>query len=251
MSASRASSMRSLKYLSSHGRQVWVRRLHLTGPAEYASPLLASSERPKVNIPKDVPGLQAECARRHLPTAGSLAELTDRLTTDLHARGFSTAIEKDQKRPKPSAVDAAPAQPTRHFNTSRVLKTVNDSSTIDFAYLPESVAADSPSAFAARVPLLPQVNFSSPRAQVLEPETPEPAPMRPEISTVSADTTYFHPPSALSDVTDNSSIDFHGISESSLKPRAAGSNSEVAGFKQFWNGLLDDVFGPKTIPAAR
>lgn len=253
MSASRASSMRSLKYLSSHGRQLCVRRLHLTGPAEYASPLLASSDRPKVIIPNDVARLRAECARRNLPTPGSLAELTDRLTTDLHARGFSTAIENDRKRPTPSAVDAAAAaaQPARHFNTSRVLKAVNDSSTIDFAYLPESVAVDSPSAFAVRVPLLPHVNFSSPRAQVLETETPDPAPMRPIISTVSADTTYFHPPSALSDVTDNSSIDFHGISDSSLNPRVAASNAEVVGFKHFWNGLLDDVLGPKTMPTAR
>ena len=97
------------------------------------------------------------------------------MTTDLHARGFSTAIEKDKKRPTPAAAatDATPAQPVRHFNTSRILKAVNDTSTIDFAYLPESVAVDTPQAFAVRVPLLPQVNFSSPKAQVLETETPE------------------------------------------------------------------------------
>jgi hypothetical protein len=51
-----------------------------------------------------------------------------------------------------------PAGEVRHFNTSRALKAVNDTSTIDFAYLPEidpDMDAPQPQ---IRVPLLPS-NF--------------------------------------------------------------------------------------------
>ncbi|KAB2579081.1 DNA-binding SAP [Lasiodiplodia theobromae] len=245
MSASRASSLRALKFLSAHSRQVvrsrQVRGLHMTGPATFPSPLL-TAERPAVRLPKDIAGLRAECARRQLPTVGSKSELTERLTADsLQARGFSSAVETS-KRPTADASASASAQPARHFNTSRTLKSVNDSSTIDFAYLPESTAeAES---FNVRVPLLPDVNFNSPRAQTIE-ELESPQPMRPEISTVSADTTYFHAPSALSDVTDNSAIDFQGLASAATSAASRSVAQTESTIKRVWNGFLDDLLAPK------
>lgn len=191
--------MRALKFLSAHSRQVvrsrQVRGLHMTGPATFPSPLL-TAERPALNLPKDVAGLRAECSRRQLPTTGSKSEvsrapplrtttpdssqfldmskstnaplqLTERLTADsLQARGFSSAVETSKQRPTAEGSAASSAQPTRHFNTSRTLKAVNDSSTIDFAYLPESTVEAE--ALNVRVPLLPDINFNSPRAQIIE-----------------------------------------------------------------------------------
>ncbi|KAK7730739.1 hypothetical protein SLS57_001570 [Botryosphaeria dothidea] len=239
--------MRALKFLSAHSRQVvrsrQVRGLHMTGPATFPSPLL-TAERPAVNLPKDVAGLRAECSRRQLPTTGSKSELTERLTADsLQARGFSSAVETSKQRPTAEGSAVSSAQPTRHFNTSRTLKAVNDSSTIDFAYLPESTVEAE--ALNVRVPLLPDINFNSPRAQIIE-EVEAPAPMRPEISTVSADTTYFHAPSALSDVTDNSAIDFQGLT-SAMSAAASKRVAETeTTLKKVWEGLLDDVLGPKS-----
>lgn len=71
--------------------------------------------------------------------------------------------------------------------------------------------------------------------------------MRPVISTVSADTTYFHAPSALSDVTDNSAIDFQGLTNAvnSAASRLRPSSETESTLKKVWNGFLDDVLGPK------
>lgn len=68
-----------------------------------------------------------------------------------HSRAFSTAIEQS-KRPVPDSVEK-PAQSVRHFNTSRALKAVKDSSTIDFAYLPDFEPESSQPL--PRVPIVP------------------------------------------------------------------------------------------------
>jgi hypothetical protein len=61
----------------------------------------------------------------------------------------------------------------RHFNTSRALKSVNDSSTIDLTFLPEFEANSevSSNSLLMRVPILPDT-FSPARtsAHALEPE---------------------------------------------------------------------------------
>lgn len=49
----------------------------------------------------------------------------------------------------------------RHFNTSRTLKKVHDTSTIDFAFLPD-IDPDNVEAFEMRVPIIP-TNFSPTR----------------------------------------------------------------------------------------
>lgn len=65
--------------------------------------------------------------------------------------------------------------------------------------------------------------------------------MRPEISLVSADGTYFHAPSPMSEVHDNNAITFEGIEHKSDRAKLSHASSSV--LKRFWNGLLDDVFG--------
>jgi hypothetical protein len=83
-----------------------------------------------------------------------------RLSADdlTHSRAFTTAVNAS-KRPTAEQKDETKA--VRHFNTSRTLKAVNDSSTIDFAYFPD-FDPDNAEASALRVPLLHN-NFSPAR----------------------------------------------------------------------------------------
>ena len=83
-----------------------------------------------------------------------------RLSADdlTHSRAFTTAVNATKR---PSAAQKDETKTVRHFNTSRALKSVNDSSTIDFAYFPD-FDPDNAEASALRVPLLP-TNFSPAR----------------------------------------------------------------------------------------
>ncbi|KAF1987882.1 hypothetical protein K402DRAFT_329344 [Aulographum hederae CBS 113979] len=184
--------------------QVQVRKLHMTGPATFPSPLL-TTERAAVKISKD-------------------AELSKR----------------------PAAEDAASGSSVRHFNTSRTLKAVNDTSTIDFAYLPDfNPTTEMPTA-GLRVPLLPENSYTA-MGRALSIDEPVEV-LRAEIHTVSADSTHVLAPSAMADVHDNNTIDFHGVKETIVK--TAEQIEEQAGMvKKVWSGLLDDVFGAKASKA--
>lgn len=83
-----------------------------------------------------------------------------RLSADdlTHSRAFTTAVNATKR---PIAEQKDEVKTVRHFNTSRALKAVNDSSTIDFAYFPD-FDPDNAEASALRVPLLPN-NFSPAR----------------------------------------------------------------------------------------
>ena len=83
-----------------------------------------------------------------------------RLSADdlTHSRAFTTAVNATKR---PSVEQKDEVKPVRHFNTSRALKAVNDSSTIDFAYFPD-FDPDNVEASALRVPLLHN-NFSPAR----------------------------------------------------------------------------------------
>lgn len=70
--------------------------------------------------------------------------------------------------------------------------------------------------------------------------------MKPTISSLSADNTV----SAMSEVHDNAAapIDFHAISEQvvAMAEKVKAPVVEQSGaLKQLWNGLLDDIAGPK------
>ncbi|KAJ9642408.1 hypothetical protein H2201_004801 [Coniosporium apollinis] len=212
MSASKASSLRALRTLAAGSKQVPRRHLHMTGPAEFPSPALVAGR----------------------PSAS---------TKDL-----SAAMDAASKRPSMEPSETS-TPPVRHFNTSRSLKAVNDSSTIDFMYIPDfdpDLDADEPM---MRVPLLPQTKAAPPMYDIEAHETPV---MEPQIFTVAADGTHISAPAAMSDVHDNTAmnIDFEGMANRATKTVTGKSVEEQVGtVRQVWNGLLDDLFGPKASKA--
>ncbi|KAF2185396.1 hypothetical protein K469DRAFT_576363 [Zopfia rhizophila CBS 207.26] len=243
MAASRASS-RALKQLAVSSKQ--ARSLHMTGPATFSS--LLTSERPVASLPRDVAGLRAECQKRKLPTTGTKAELIDRLSAHelANSRTFSTAVH-DSKRPAPEFPTAG--KPVRHFNTSRSLKAVGDGSTIDFAYFPD-YDPDTRGSPIIRVPILPQTVTSQSSKSYAAEDTEETV-MRPTIMTVSADGTHIHAPSAMSEVSDNNSIDFQGMAAKVASRFGKPVEQKASMAKEVWGGLMDDIFGPKGRGPAR
>ncbi|KAK4955416.1 hypothetical protein LTR66_013456 [Elasticomyces elasticus] len=270
MAAPRAVQVRVLGKLGAGGRQQ-ARQLHMTGPATYASALL-TTERPAVNLPRDITGLRAEAKRRKMDATGSIHDLIGRLSADdlTHSRAFSTTLNQSKR---PTSDSSAHSAAVRHFNTSRALKAVNDSSTIDFAFLPD-FDRDSAETAPIRVPLLP-TNFFPPRTGAHAREGEEtvslPHPqskdiphdcektdarnaqvMRPQINTVSEDSAV----SQLSDIHDNGAmnIDFHAVAD---KVAAAADKfkhvpvaEQATMIKTLWNGFVDDIVGPKKPSAA-
>ena len=81
-------------------------------------------------------------------------QLTSRISAHelTNSRSFSTAVQ-NSKRPIPNPTEAGTV---RHFNTSRSLKAVKDSSTIDFAYIPDFDPDTRSAPVEFRVPILPQ-----------------------------------------------------------------------------------------------
>lgn len=222
-----------------------MRSLHMTGPSTYASPLL-TRERPVLNqLPRDVAGLRAECKRRNLEATGSKQELIARLSTHelISSRAFSSAVEQS-KRPTAESgeVAAAPTQTVRHFNTSRSLKAVNDSSTIDFAYLPAIEPDDGQAADFLRVPIVPD-NYNPPRTGAHAPEA-ETVVMKPQISTMSADAVFL----PMSDMSDGNAlnIDFHAMADrvsANLRRMKVPVEEQAGLMKQLWNDIVDDMVG--------
>ncbi|MCJ1290465.1 hypothetical protein MMC34_002003 [Xylographa carneopallida] len=147
---------------------------------------------------------------------------------------------------------SAPA--TRHFNTSRALKAVNDSSTIDFAYMPQFTLGQTSPPEIMRIPLLPD-NYEPPRRSVAHQEAMEPV-IRPTIETASADGTNLV--SAMSEVTDNHSveIDMFDLTKQVGKAAKGMMDTNVENVKksggmmrEVWNGFVDDLLGKKTAKA--
>jgi len=70
--------------------------------------------------------------------------------------------------------------------------------------------------------------------------------MKHEINLLSADGTHISAPSAMREVTDNGTIDFHGIAGDVLGEAKRVVEEEAGEIKKIWSGLLDDVLGAKT-----
>lgn len=194
----------------------------MTGPATYVSPVL-TTERSVLNLPRDIAGLRAECKRRKIEASGSKQDvkfpshfspippmliglqLITRLNADelTHFRAFATAATSS--RPTPSTPTPST---TRHFNTTRTLKAVNDTSTIDFAYLPQTTLSDIVEENII-VPIIPtnytNTSNSNPTEDVVAPV------MKAEVSTMSADTVFL--PMAEASDGHGEEIDFHAMAE--------------------------------------
>ncbi|KAF4551796.1 Hypothetical protein D9617_12g036860 [Elsinoe fawcettii] len=197
---------------------------------------------------------------RQLSTPGHLT----RQRRNLHMTGprdFSPIIASRPARiPRPAAPEATPEAPAgRSFNTSRTLKANNDSSTIDFAYLPSfsSPASLPDDALLSRVPII-RADFARAAGRGLEEDEVKPV-MKAVISSSSLDSLV----SPMSEVSDNSSveIDYAKVvgTVGSLAGEVAGSvEREVKGkveevkkgegeVGRVWRGLMDDVFGERKV----
>lgn len=164
--------------------------------------------------------------------------------------------------------------PQRSFNTSRANKAVNDSSTIDFAYLPSMSSSDfdfEPQPAAIRIPILPHIESDHAEATLDKfPQLDAAAGgyqdtdagvsiMKPEISTV--DSSIITNFSAMSDVHDGSPREMSVEVLSKLTEtvnQASRQFAEVikdvkvkdeATMRKLWSGFLDDLFGAKTAKA--
>jgi len=104
-----------------------------------------------------------------------------------------------------------------------------------------------------RIPLLPD-NYSPDRKSEALQEAVEPV-MRPEISTVSADGTHITGPSAMSEVTDNHSVELDPYTLVTAVNAAASKMTalpieklkEPGVIKQFWDGFVEDLMGGKKV----
>ncbi|KAG0156856.1 hypothetical protein PDIDSM_4038 [Penicillium digitatum] len=209
MAASRSSSLRALRTLSQQPVAPSARRsLHITG-------------------------VQSQPAN-----AGEKALSNHDV---LQSRAFSIAM----RRINGSAFSDSSS---RQFNTSRATKALNDTSTVDFVYMPSMADLDAaPLQRGIQVPVLPELP-SIPWRQ-----TPTAPPMKPQIYTVSgagADV----PASAMSEVVDNHAVDLDPFSPTEAVSRSrvgeeiqrrSNGSSEPGVIRELWAGFLDDVMGPK------
>ena len=158
----------------------------------------------------------------------------------------------------------------RHFNTSRSLKTVGDSSTIDFAYLPDIDASRESPRTEIRVPILPDIESDDAQA-VLEhhnldaeaggiDDSEHAAVMKPQIVTVTetlADGAHIDldlsgHASAMSEVQDNHGTEMTVDALTELAGTVGKSARklvdkvpEQTAIKRVWSGFLDDLLGEK------
>ncbi|KAH9808847.1 hypothetical protein Tdes44962_MAKER06266 [Teratosphaeria destructans] len=245
MAAPRATQWIALRNLAKGSAQ--FRHLHMTGPNTYASPVL-TKERPALNLPRDIASLRGECKRRKLETNGNTQDLLARihaheLTT---SRAFSIAVQQSKR---PEAETDAPTA-VRHFNVSRSLKANNDSSTIDFAYLPDFDPDNAEASELLRVPIISHDYSATARSGPTTPVVEEAVVMKPQISVMSADAVYL-PMAEMSDSGTN--IDFHAMADrvSANMRRMKVPVGEQAGMmKQIFHDIIDDMFGKKPSAAS-
>ncbi|KAJ5542160.1 hypothetical protein N7535_004583 [Penicillium sp. DV-2018c] len=111
--------------------------------------------------------------------------------------------------------------PSRQFNTSRASKALNDSSTVDFVYMPTMTDLDAP-------PCNGIYTVSGSGADV--------------------------PASAMSEVVDNHAVDLDPFSLTEAVGRSrvgeeiqrrTNGTSQPGAIRELWSGFLDDLMGPK------
>ncbi|EEQ87776.1 uncharacterized protein BDCG_02896 [Blastomyces dermatitidis ER-3] len=273
MAAPRSTSLRALRLLAAqqHGpipfsalasMAPFRRSLHITGA--FSAQPARGPDITAIYRSRGMCDLRAECERRNLRSAGSKAELVDRLANHdvLQSRAFSIAMRKIHSRA------AETGSSSRPLNTSRAQKYVNDSSTIDFVYIPQDIDPF-PSASAINgtpIPVLPD-DYSHYQLTTNGDTT---SAMKPQIYTVSGDYDASLPASgngrgapvaagggasAMSEVVDNHAVEFDPFEltetvrraregEALVRERAAMADGTVKGVAaQFWKGVVEDVWG--------
>ena len=241
MTAPRSSALRALRLLSQqHTATPTIRRtLHITG-ANSAQPANVS-DRTSLYSTRSLADLKSECQKRALRTSGTQAELVERLANHdfLQSRAFSIAMRRINGS---SQVDHA-----RQFNTSRAQKAVNDSSTVDFVYMPSMADIDAPAPRPdPRIPILPD-SYS----HHLQAPAPGSAPMKPQVYTVAGDGADVAA-SPMTEVVDNHAVDIdpfsltEAVGKSRYGAQLQNQGSQEPGvMRELWSGFLDDLLGPK------
>ncbi|KAK1075149.1 hypothetical protein LTR74_000555 [Friedmanniomyces endolithicus] len=242
MAAPRATQLIALRTIARSTHQQ-TRHLHMTSPATYASPVL-TKERPVLNLPRDIASLRAECKKRKIEVMGSQQDLISRLKAHelVNSRAFSSAIEQSKR---PATEPASAPKPVRHFNTSRSLKAVGDTSTIDFAFFPEPEYEIPDGMREVRVPII-AAHFTPPKTIETEPTV-----MRAEISSMSLDAVYL--PMADSHDGHGLNVDFYAMADkvaANIKRLQVPVEEQAGVMKQIWNDMVDDMVGAKKgVPA--
>ena len=276
MASPRSSAFKHLRQIRKVGPSVPARRnLHITG--SNSSPQ-AYNPQPKLTYaPLTLSDLRNECRRRSILYTGTKHELVDRLAIhdSMQSRAFSIAMRRlgaDQARKGLGAKSPVEKAPSRHFNTSRELKANNDSSTIDFVYLPKLFdgSLDPPQA-GMRVPILPDME-SAEAQNILSrnpdidaaaggfQETGDSNVMKAQIVTVQetmadggahVDLDLKTHASPMSEVVDNHAEEL-GIDRLTQLTETVGKSArkmadhvEESTMSRIWKGFLDDVFGEK------
>jgi SAP domain len=276
MAAPRSSSFKALRKLQKAGPSAPARRnLHITG--SNSSPHAYNPQPKQSYAPLTLSDLRSECRRRSILYTGTKHELVDRLAVhdSMQSRAYSIAMKRlgaDQTRKGLGAKSPAEKPPSRHFNTSRELKSVNDSSTIDFAYLPKLFdgSLDPPQA-GIRVPILPHIDSAEAQSTLSRNPELEAAAgnfqdmesnnvMKAQIVTVQetmadggahVDLDLNSHASAMSEVVDNHAVEL-GIEHLTELTQTVGKSArklvdqvEESAVTKVWKGFLDDVFGEK------
>lgn len=152
------------------------------------------------------------------------------------------------KDKRPAIEQSKEKMPARHFNTSRELKANNDTSFIDFAYLPDIMSPENIDVYSqVRVPILPTEDAQT--ISYAEPE--ETVVMKPEISVMSADAVYL----PMSESTDGHAmnIDFHAMADrlaANLRRMSVPVEEQASIMKQVFGDMVDDVMGLKKVGTA-
>ncbi|EEH08797.1 conserved hypothetical protein [Histoplasma capsulatum G186AR] len=284
MAAPRSTSLRALRLLAAQQHTPlpssafasvapFRRSLHITGA--FSAQPARGPDVAAIYRSRGLGDLRAECERRNLRSAGSKAELVDRLANHdiLQSRAFSIAMRKIDNHL------LGTGSSSRTFNTSRAQKSVNDSSTVDFVYMPQDMDAfPSPSAIAGTPMPTPPDAYA--HYQLTNSTGTTPGPMKPQIYTVSGD--YDAPSSssgsrimgiaaggasggaagggggasAMSEVVDNQTVEFDPfeLTETVRRAREGAAVAEQAAMadgtvkgvaRQFWEGIVEDVVGKR------
>ncbi|KNG52370.1 dna-binding sap domain-containing protein [Stemphylium lycopersici] len=175
------------------------------------------------------------------PTSSSSLLTTDKPYASNRSRG-PIRLSGEQTFPVPEAAETG--NKIRRFNTSRSRKSVGDTSTLDFAYIPDFDPETRSAPLGIRVPILPWADVQGHSA-----ESEGVVPMQPTIYTVSADGTHIHSPSALSDTADNNQFDYQTMANNVASKFTATRQEGEGMIRQIWNDFMEDITGSKRGPS--
>ena len=151
---------------------------------------------------------------------------------------------------RPTVQTTASTNPThpRTFNTSRTLKQVNDSSTIDFAYMPSSSSSDPSSTDTIRVPMISSSTNSTSTFTINN--SAEQDVHRPLITTVEGDASHIAMSSGLAETKHEGLGElYEEMVPKEVKEVKVEQERERGVLATLFGGMLEDVLGRKAVRA--